>query len=321
MGSVAMDAVGDMAVGYSKSGTAAFPSINYTGRLSADPLGTLETEATLFAGSGSQTGSLTRWGDYSAMSVDPEDDCTFWYTNQYLPANGSFNWSTRIGNFKFPGCVSEPSGLSATGASSSQINLNWTSVPGATGYSVERSPDGSTGWAQIGTAGTNNYSDTGLALSTTFFYRVRSTTATTSSAPSNVASATSRPLGSATFEDNSPSVAYSGSWATWSAAGNSGGTAHFSSNVGDMATFNFTGEYVGVVYFKYDHGGIATIKIDGTVVDQLDTYSPFWAFQQQKFYAVAAGPHSVSVTVSGTKNPSSGYTWVFLDAFIAEASP
>ncbi|HCG02579.1 MAG TPA: hypothetical protein DEV93_18805 [Chloroflexi bacterium] len=191
MGSVAMDAVGDMAVGYSKSGSAAtaFPSINYTGRLSADTLGTLETETTLFAGVGSQTGGLTRWGDYSAMSIDPVDDCTFWYTNEYLPANGSFNWSTRIGDFKFPGCVTEPSALTATAASSSQINLNWNSVAGATGYSVERSPDGSTGWTQIATAGTNSYSDTGLPPSTTFFYRVRSTTTTTSSAPSNVASA------------------------------------------------------------------------------------------------------------------------------------
>jgi hypothetical protein len=110
MGSVAMDAVGDMAVGYSKSSSTAFPSINYTGRLSTDPLGTLETEATLFAGAGSQTGhpALTRWGDYSAMSIDPVDDCTFWYTNEYLPVSGSFNWRTRIGNFKFPGCVGGP---------------------------------------------------------------------------------------------------------------------------------------------------------------------------------------------------------------------
>jgi hypothetical protein len=322
MGSVAMDAVGDIAVGYSKSSSTAFPSINYTGRLSTDPLGILETEATLFAGAGSQTRRLSRWGDYSAMSIDPVDDCTFWYTNEYLPANGSFNWSTRIGNFKFPGCVTEPSGLSATGASSSQINLNWNSVAGATGYSVERSPDGSIGWAQIGTTGTNSYSDTGLPPSTTFFYRVRSTTSTTSSAPSNVASTTTlAPVGSATFEDNSANVGYTGNWTLLSNPGFSGGTAHYSSEVGATMTLNFTGQYVGVVYLKDTNLGIATIKIDGVVVDTLDTYAAVQAFQQAKFYSVAPGPHSISVSPSGTKNASSTTTVIAFDAFIAQASP
>lgn len=57
-------------------------------------------------GTGSQTGNnRARWGDYSAMTVDPVDDCTFWYTNEYIKTNGSFNWSMRIGSFKYPGCV------------------------------------------------------------------------------------------------------------------------------------------------------------------------------------------------------------------------
>ncbi|HEY3127805.1 MAG TPA: PKD domain-containing protein [Candidatus Limnocylindria bacterium] len=104
MGSIAMDHVGDIAVGYSVSSSSIYPSIRYTGRVPTDALGTLEAENTLFVGTGSQTGTLHRWGDYSAMSVDPADDCTFWYTNEYLKASGSFNWSTRIGSFKFPGC-------------------------------------------------------------------------------------------------------------------------------------------------------------------------------------------------------------------------
>jgi hypothetical protein len=82
-----------------------FPSIRYTGRLSGDALGTMEAENSIFAGAFSQTGTLHRWGDYSAMQVDPSDDCTFWYTNEYLPANGSFNWATRIASFKFSSCV------------------------------------------------------------------------------------------------------------------------------------------------------------------------------------------------------------------------
>jgi hypothetical protein len=105
MGSIAMDAVGDMALGYSTSSRLVHPAVAYTGRLASDPLGTMpQGETTLHTGPGSQTGGLTRWGDYSEMSVDPSDDCTFWYANEYLPANGSFNWHTRIGSFKFPSC-------------------------------------------------------------------------------------------------------------------------------------------------------------------------------------------------------------------------
>src|SRR5215471_1973217 len=108
MGSVAMDASGNLAVGYSvanaTSNPPVFPSIAFAARLAFDPPGTLQSETTIVAGSGSQINGLTRWGDYSAMQVDPADDCTFWYTQEYMKANGSFNWNTRIANFKFPGC-------------------------------------------------------------------------------------------------------------------------------------------------------------------------------------------------------------------------
>ena len=105
MSSVAMDKLGDMALGYSVSSSTMHPAVRYTGRLAGDPLNTMQAEASMIEGGGSQSGNrLTRWGDYSAMSIDPVDDCTFWYTNEYLQANGSFNWSTRIGSFKFAGC-------------------------------------------------------------------------------------------------------------------------------------------------------------------------------------------------------------------------
>jgi hypothetical protein len=104
MGSIASDKQGNIALGYSASSGTVKPSIRYTGRLVTDALGTMQTENIIQAGGGSQTGTLHRWGDYSAMTVDPVDDCTFWYTNEYLKANGSFNWSTRIASFKFPGC-------------------------------------------------------------------------------------------------------------------------------------------------------------------------------------------------------------------------
>ncbi|MFI5397141.1 MAG: hypothetical protein ACHQ9S_16510 [Candidatus Binatia bacterium] len=117
MGSIAADSEGNAALGYSTSnGTAPnYPSIAYSGRLVGDPLNQLpQSEVKLIDGEGSQTNSCSgipcgRWGDYSAMSVDPADDCTFWYTNEYYSsqANGnSGNWQTRIGSFKFPSCGS-----------------------------------------------------------------------------------------------------------------------------------------------------------------------------------------------------------------------
>jgi subtilisin-like proprotein convertase family protein len=106
MSSMAFDSAGDIAMGFSISSSAINPSIHYTGRLTTDALGTMgQGEATLVAGTGSQTGSnLSRWGDYSSMNIDPSDGCTFWYTQEYMGASGAFNWHTRIGNFKFANC-------------------------------------------------------------------------------------------------------------------------------------------------------------------------------------------------------------------------
>jgi hypothetical protein len=106
LGSAAMDQSGDLALGYSASNAAIYPQIRYAGRLAGDPANTLaQGEATLVAGTGSQSLTGNRWGDYSDLTVDPVDDCTFWYTQEYyaVPAD-EFNWRTRIGNFKFPSC-------------------------------------------------------------------------------------------------------------------------------------------------------------------------------------------------------------------------
>ncbi len=109
MGSAAMDTQGNLAVGFSASSASINPQLRYAGRLVGDPAGTLaQGESHLFDGTGSQTGTGNRWGDYSDLTVDPVDDCTFWYTNEYYSSNGSFNWRTRIGNFKFPGCSLQP---------------------------------------------------------------------------------------------------------------------------------------------------------------------------------------------------------------------
>ncbi|HKE35257.1 MAG TPA: hypothetical protein VKB66_08630 [Candidatus Acidoferrum sp.] len=104
MGSIAMDKVGNIALGYSSSSGSVFPAIRFTGRVPTDALGTMEGENSIQVGAGSQLGGLSRWGDYSSMTVDPADDCTFWYTNEYSMNNGRFNWSTRIASFKFLTC-------------------------------------------------------------------------------------------------------------------------------------------------------------------------------------------------------------------------
>ena len=110
MGSAAMDRNGNIALGYSVvNGSTVFPGIRYTGRLAGDPLGQMtQGEGTIVNGSGVQTTTNSRWGDYSSLNVDPTDDCTFWYVNEYYTAAGQASsaagWQTRIASFKLPGC-------------------------------------------------------------------------------------------------------------------------------------------------------------------------------------------------------------------------
>lgn len=108
MGSAAMDRAGNIALGYSlaDAATTTYASVAYTSRLDDDPLGTLpQGEVVLIAGGGRQTSTSNRWGDYSTMSVDPSNDCGFWYTQEYYTATSSATWATRIGAFTMPGCV------------------------------------------------------------------------------------------------------------------------------------------------------------------------------------------------------------------------
>ena len=111
MAGIAQDGQGNLGLGYSASSTTLHPSILYTGRLTSDPPGTMaQGENTLVAGSGVQLGTANRWGDYSSMSVDPVDECTFWYTQEYYTAasqaSSTVGWLTRIGSFKVnPTCV------------------------------------------------------------------------------------------------------------------------------------------------------------------------------------------------------------------------
>jgi hypothetical protein len=112
MGSIAMNKDGHIALGYSTSSSTESPSIRYAGRLASDPLGALpQGEFDILVGGGSQ--EFYRWGDYSAMTVDPVDDCTFWYTTEYFnPSTG--HWGTRIAAFRFSDCNSPPDCTTAT---------------------------------------------------------------------------------------------------------------------------------------------------------------------------------------------------------------
>jgi hypothetical protein len=110
MGSAAMDRNGNIALGYSVvNAVDVFPGIRYTGRLSTDPLGTMGLgEGVIVNGSGVQTSKNSRWGDYTSLNLDPTDDCTFWYVNEYYTAAGEASspagWQTRIASFRLPGC-------------------------------------------------------------------------------------------------------------------------------------------------------------------------------------------------------------------------
>jgi hypothetical protein len=110
MGSIAQDKNGNMALGYSVvNGTTVYPGIRYTGRLKNDTLGQMTLgEGTIVDGTGVQRTTNSRWGDYTSMNVDPTDDCTFWYVNEYYTLAGQLSstagWQTKIASFKLPGC-------------------------------------------------------------------------------------------------------------------------------------------------------------------------------------------------------------------------
>ena len=187
MGSAAMDRAGDIALGYSASSTSIHPAIRYTGRTPSDPAGTMGTEASLIEGPGSQTGGLSRWGDYTALRIDPSDDCTFWYANEYLPANGSFNWTTFIGSFKFSGCPEGGPDFSISASPASQTVLKGNS----TTYTVTVTPAG-------GFTGTVTLSASGLPIGASASFNPGTIT-TSGSSTMTVTTSASTPPGTYTL--------------------------------------------------------------------------------------------------------------------------
>jgi hypothetical protein len=148
MGSIAMDTAGSIALGYSISSSTIYPGIRYTGRLINDPPGQMTiAEKTMVDGGGCQTGiwsGRSRWGDYSAMSVDPANPTTFWYSQEYYASTSTSSWRTRIGSFTFDevfsSYASATPGVFCLGTDTVQLNAlgyggsgsytyAWTSVP------------------------------------------------------------------------------------------------------------------------------------------------------------------------------------------------
>jgi len=148
MGSIAMDSSGNIALGYSVSSSTLFPSIRYTGRMHCDPLGQMTIDESGIAnGGGSQTntwsGTPSRWGDYSAMVVDPAAEATFWYTQEYYTNMSSASWKTRIGSFSFTEymcvdawsedsvvCIGDQTQLySSASGGTGTYTYAWTSIP------------------------------------------------------------------------------------------------------------------------------------------------------------------------------------------------
>jgi hypothetical protein len=184
MGSIAQDSSGNLALGYSVSGSNLYPSIRYTGRMKNDVINTMTiAERGIYNGGGSQTGGGTpgRWGDYSSMAVDPSATATFWYTTEYYATTSSTNWRTRVGSFSFANTMTvdataTPSSLGA--GQSTQLNViatggtgsftySWTSIPPGFTSSIQNPvawPVNTTKYIASVTSGTQTKTDTAKAI-------------------------------------------------------------------------------------------------------------------------------------------------------------
>jgi hypothetical protein len=326
MPSLAVDQKGDMAIGYSTSSASVYPAIRYAGRLAGDPANTFsQSERMLIAGGGSQTGNCggqpcERWGDYSAMTLDPSDGCTFWYTNEYYSTSG-LDHHTRIGSFSFPSCLGTPPTVTAPssrlyspsvlGRTTTPVRTTWSAhdPDGIASYTVQRQRNGGS-WITVTLANTTSTSvRQSLAFGDSYRYRVRATDG------DGLTSAYAR---GPTFvprlkQESGSGVTYAGAWSTATGSSFSGGSARYSTAAGARARYTFTGASVSWVAARGPSRGSADVFLDGTYVTTVNLHAS--NFQARRVVYVhswgANGSHTLKIVVSGTK----GHARVDVDAF------
>lgn len=345
MGSIAMDQSGNIGVGYSVASSATYPSIRYTGWEVGNALGTLQAETSLVAGGGSQTG-YNRWGDYSAMRIDPSDDCTFWYTQEYQATTQSADWNTRIGSFKFSSCGQSLASTTTTLTSSlnsSTYGQNVTLTATVSPSSGTGTPtgsvtfkDGSTtlGSSPLSTSGTATFSTSSLAAGQHSLTAAYSGDATFSSSTSSVltqtvsqASTTTALASSSSTSAYGQSVKFTATVSPATATGTvqffdgstslgtatqSGGTASLSTSTLSVGTHSITATYSGNSNFTGSTSSAITQTVNPAPSD----------------FSISASPTSESVkrgrtaSYTVTVTPSGGFTGsVALTATVTPAGP
>jgi hypothetical protein len=314
--SIAMDSAGDLAVGYNISSDTVYPGIRIAGRTPSDPPSTLEAEIDAIDGAGSQLPYCTpsgceddgSWGGTAQMSVDPVDDCTFWFTGEYMEVSGSFVWSTRIVSFKFPDClVATTTALTLAPASvsfgSSGPVVMTATVSPASGAGT---PTGTVaffnGASQVGTAplsggvATFNYNPGGLAVGTysmTAAYSGDTNFSGSTSPPQTltVTKCTTTTVltlapASVTFGSSGP-VVMTASVTPASGTGTPTGTVAFFNGANQVGTAPLSG---GVATFNYNPGSLAVGSYSMTAAYGGDT----------SFSGSTSPPQTLTVTMCAT---------------------
>jgi hypothetical protein len=283
MASIAMDQTGNIGVGYSVASSATFPSIRYTGWEVGNPLGILQAETSLVAGGGTQNG-YNRWGDYSAMRIDPSDDCTFWYTTEYQAVTtAGANWNTRIGAFKFPSCGAQVATPTTTA-------LTYSLNPTVYGQPVTFTATVTPSSGSVTPAGTILFKDGAATLGSSSLDASGMASFTTSTLSAGSHSITAAYGGSATFgASTSPVVmetvnqaATTTSLASGLNPSTYGQTVTFTANVAPSAA-----------------GGTVQFLDGATLLGSASLSGGQASFATA---SLAAGPHSISARYNGNSN-------------------
>ncbi len=297
MGSIAMDQAGDIAVGYSVSSNVTFPDVRFTGRLASDSTGVMtQGEGVIVFGAGSQNGGISRWGDYSSIAVDPTDDCTFWYTNEFLKTTGSFNWSTQIASFKLPSCPPSATHYSVTAPASATAG---------TSFSITVKALDAFGNVATGYTGTVHFTSTDplavLPANSTLVSGVKTFTVTLKSAGTRTITATDTVLSTITGSVNVTVKAASATHYALSAPASVTAGVAFSVTVKALDAFgNVATGYTGTAHFT-STDPLAVLPANSTLVSGAKTFS---VTLKTKGTQTITATDTVNATIRGSTNVS-----------------